>query len=159
MENVLWKWVVVMCLDIECFEFVITVWYKVKFYDFKILVGASNQQSCLWWSVSLAYGNLTRTDDDWKFIDINKGNSLISTGTICLLDLISGLGEGKRPLILHILFWGEFSLGSGRCSSAGKEWGYLQNMEFSLKQKKYAQEGFLEPIEILFMFWREVGRF
>ena len=34
MENVLWKWVVVVCLDSECLEFVITGWYKVNFYDF-----------------------------------------------------------------------------------------------------------------------------
>ena len=73
---------------------------------------------------------------------------------MCLLDLISGLWETVK---LHILFWGEFSLGGGRGSR--KEWGYLQNMGFSLKQKKNAQGGFLEPIEILFMFWREVGRF
>ena len=66
---------------------------------------------------------------------------------MCLLDLISGLGETVK---LHILFWGEFSLGGGRGSR--KEWGYLQNMGFSLKQRKNAQGDFLEPIEILFMF-------
>ena len=52
-------------------------------------VGASNEKYYLWWLANVAYGNLTHTGKGW-----NLENYLLKSGFMCLLDLLTGKGQG-----------------------------------------------------------------
>ena len=65
-----------------CVEFVITGWSKVKILSLQFEVGASNEISFLWWSVNLACGDLTCTEEVWDW-----RNYLLMTGFMSSLDL------------------------------------------------------------------------
>ena len=55
--NVLWKWGMGVWMDRECVQFMIPVWFKVKFHDFVIwswnkqweILLAVISKSCFWW--------------------------------------------------------------------------------------------------------------
>ena len=71
-------------------------------------VGASNNEKpCLWWSVNVAFGDLTCTEEGWCW-----GNQSLMTGFMCLQDLFWRIGEG----------WLDFVTKLQKCTSFAYSW-------------------------------------
>ena len=181
-----------------CVEFAVAGWSKMKMKMLRLKkfeVGASNEKSCLWWSVNLTCVDFSCTKeglrlrklltDDWVhlsprlvFRGVEEGGGTAIACTflmgLCLGSsnvekwgkhqrkklfinnsveaLILFKEEHQGLLKLHVLLRWEWGF-----RVWGKKWGYLQKREFSLKPKNNLWGGFLECIEILFMFWRVFG--
>ena len=74
-------------------------------------VGASNEKSCLRWSVNFGCGDLTCTEEVWDW-----GNYLLTTGFMCSLDSNSGGGGGWGGHWNCMYLFGRILVGKFKCS-------------------------------------------